>query len=319
MPFRLTLTSPFQTITSRPSIPILRIDHKANLVVERDSDRPLTPTDLKAKGNKHFGLQEYEQAVDAYRSALKLLGGAAEEGADNAALAAERGLRVALNSNAAEALLRMERAFEAREAARAALALEPAHAKARFRLGTAELHLRRYAAAEGVLAPLLEELEAAAVVDRGTVESVKGMLDRARRRAADARGDFYSTYDAGGAKAGEAEEEAEEEGRRRHLVGRLEAGDVGGYVHPAVTIRQAGLPDAAGVMKGRGLFVGARVSKGGVLLVEWAVAHVAEGEKEKFGFQVDLWRGPLTWGATICCGSAWCRSACNPPWRTRAC
>lgn len=152
--------------------------------------------------------------------------------------AGSRALRLACHANAAEALLRLDRPFEARVAALGALALDAAHAKARYRLGVALLALGRYAAAEEALAPLLLPTNSGVqVVDAATRESIEAALGRARRRAADARGDFWATY------AGPV---GDEEARARHFLGRLEEGDVGTYFHPALEIRQAGVEEMRG-------------------------------------------------------------------------
>ena len=187
---------------------------------------------------------------------------------------------MACHANAAEALLRLDRPFEARVSALGALALDAGHAKARYRLGVALLALRRYGAAEA-LAPLLGA--GGAQLDAATHESIEAAVARARRRAADARGDFWASY--------VGTEGDGEEGRARHFLGRLEEGDVGTYFHPALEIRSAGVearPEGMALM-GRGLFVRAAVAQGTVLLVEEATAHVAETDEfERFGMQLDI-------------------------------
>lgn len=213
--------------------------------------------------------------MDAYRAALKLL----DQDGDNSPASQE--LRVACHANAAEALLRLDRPFEARVAALSTLALDAAHVKACYRVGVALLALRRYGAAEEALAPLLG---ADSARDAATRESIEAAVARARQRAADARGDLWASYVGSGAG-----KDGEEEGRARHFLERLEEGDVGTYFHPALEIRSAEVEIQVMAQMGWGLFVAALVAKGTVLLVEEAAVHVAEtGDFESFGMQVDF-------------------------------
>ena len=94
---------------------------------------------LKDMGNSEFKAGQNKSAVISYKAAIEKAESLPSK--DAATKEAARGLLVSLNSNLAAAQLKLQAWEAAVEAASAALALEPSHAKALFRRGTARAKL----------------------------------------------------------------------------------------------------------------------------------------------------------------------------------
>jgi len=126
----------------------IRVDHPKNvdIITEKKNDHHDSYCDLKEKGNDLYKLCQYENAIDAYKSAL------------NDAIV-DNGLKVTLLSNCAACHLKLLMFECALSDTITALEVDPTHVKSIYRKAEALIGLRRYEASKISLMSLPDNLK----------------------------------------------------------------------------------------------------------------------------------------------------------------
>ena len=121
-------TSASKTETESSSTPTLlsTMDGYQRPIQDDDPQRSISPLEWKKKGNVYFGKEDWEQALHAYLCGLSVL----QE--QRATLAADP-LEVALRSNMAFVLLKLQRYDQAEEECNQLLKISPANSKGTIR------------------------------------------------------------------------------------------------------------------------------------------------------------------------------------------
>jgi len=149
----------------------LKIQPRQEAGAPMETDDSLSQSDFEAalahkqRGNAAFKRGDWQAAVDAYGSALESFG--EPPGSIRSSVKTltdeQRGEKVTVLSNNAEALLKMDELLRARDACDAALQLNPAHSKSLYRRARAFRHLGPWmggGAALGAAATDLRALQA---------------------------------------------------------------------------------------------------------------------------------------------------------------